>query len=162
MLASTSYHHLTESAAPGEGRGGGIGGGVPARYDYTGRARCTISPWIEIVYAYSLLQLYLGNNSLSNLEVASMLNILNLGTHMYNYHYSNRPAKYAPKVYLGTVQTTATSWNYDSQNTSKPPANQWPQNFGQTSQKGEANYKLKNHFLKLCKLFTLYPNANLM
>ena len=99
---------------------------MPVRYDYTGRARCTISPWIEIVYAYSLLQLYLGNNSLSNLEVASMLNILNLGTHMYNYHYSNRPAKYAPKVYLGTVQATATSWNYDSQTGINYPSI-WPE-----------------------------------
>ncbi len=58
---------------------------------------------------------------------------------MYYYYIGNCTQNYYPKVYMGTTQTVTYYWNFDLQNTSKPPANQWPQNFGQTSQKGEAN-----------------------
>ena len=84
----------------------------------------------------------LGSNPSSNLQVVSQLNLLNLGTATYWFDEQYEIKKYAPKVYLGTSQTIAINWNFDHQNTSKPPANQWPQNFGQTSQKGEANINL--------------------
>ena len=80
-----------------------------------------------------------GTNPLSRIEVVSLLNILKIGKEMLHYNSYNCPERYYPKVYIGTSQTIATGWNRDSQNTSKPPANTWPQNFGQTSQKGEAN-----------------------
>ncbi len=138
MLAPTSYG-VAESATPGSGRGGSVGsGGAPIRYEFTGRGRNTISPWNDATYTYSILQLNLGSNPNSKLQVVSTLNTVNIGIYMYAYNLSNSTSRYYPKVYIGTAQTLGIGWNYDSQNTSKPPANQWPQNFGQTSQKGEA------------------------
>ena len=113
------------------------GGGAPLRYEYTASGRSTISPWNDATFAYSILQLYKGYNPLSKIEVVSSLNLFNQGRAMYYYTLSDCPERYYPKVYIGTSQTIATGWLYDSQNTSKPPANQWPQNFGQTTQKGE-------------------------
>ncbi len=66
---------------------------------------------------------------------------------MYAYSLSNRTERYYPKVYIGTPVTTAKRWNYDdSISPNIPDYNSskigWPQNFGQTSQKGEAfNHK---------------------
>ena len=90
--------------------------------------------------------MYLGYNPLSKIEIVSGLNLFNYAPGSLAYNSGNRTQKYNPKVYIGTLQSTSKEWNYDFQNTSKPPANQWPQNFGQTSQKGEANY-LVLHFL---------------
>ena len=85
------------------------------------------------------MQLYMGSNFMANLEVVSTLNTLNLGRSMFYYGYDINTKKYNPKVYLGTTQTIATNWNSNDDSVQNPPANQWPQNFGQVSQKGEAN-----------------------
>ena len=114
LLAPTSYS-TAESAAPGEGRGGGIGGGAPLRYDYTAPGYCTISPWVNSSCTYSLLQLNLGSNPLSKLEVVSLLNIPSQGHAMYHYNSANRTQKYNPKVYLSTLQSVALQWNRDYQ-----------------------------------------------
>ena len=150
MLAPTSYH-LTESATPGSGRGGAIGGGgEPLRYEYTASGRSTISPWNDATFAYSILQLYKGYNPLSKIEVVSSLNLFNQGRAMYYYNSADRTQKYNPKVYLGTVQTTATIWNYDYQQGITLPEN-WPIN---GPQKGEANI-----FVYLYLIYAIIINA---
>ncbi len=113
----------------------GGSGGAPIRYEFTGRGRKTISPWTNSSYTYSLLQLNLANNPLSNLEVASTLNTLNIGAHMYAYSLSNCTSRYYPKVYIGTAQTLGIDWNFDQQTGINYPSN-WPE---VKPQKGEAN-----------------------
>ena len=80
-----------------------------------------------------------GTNPLSRIEVVSLLNILKIGKEMLHYNYQNCPTKYAPKVYLGTIQNITYNWLYDSQTYAgsiiKKPEN-WPE---KKSQKGEAN-----------------------
>ncbi len=133
-MLTTTNSHTPEDVAPGEGRGG-VGGGAPLRYDYTSRAFCALSPWNQSEFAYSILQLKLGSNFISKLEVVSMLNITSQAYNMYCYSPANRTAKYNPKVYLGTSQTISFFWNYDH---NFGPNLTWPQAF-QGSQKGEAN-----------------------
>ena len=111
---------------------------MPTRYQVTTRARLSFSPWNAPELLYCISQLQIGYNPLSNLQVVSSLNTLSESSLRYHYNYQNCTSRYYPKVYIGTSQTIAAGWNMDLQNTSKPPANQWPQNFGQTSQKGEA------------------------
>ena len=113
----------------------GGSGGAPARYAFTSRGWVALSPWIEIVYAYSLLQLNLGSNPNSRLEVVSTLNTLNLSHEMLHYNYANSLERYYPKVYLGTSQTIARNWNMDLQNIEKYPEI-WPE---KKPQKGENN-----------------------
>ena len=132
-LASTSYR-TTEAATPGSGRGGAIGsGGAPVRYEFTAASFTTISPYIETGYNYGMAQLNLGSNFISKLEVVSGLNAINLGTYTYHYNSNNCTTKYNPKIYLGTFQTIAAGWNYDTQKGINYPSI-WPQN---SSQKGE-------------------------
>ena len=95
--------------------------------------------WTATGSEYTLLQLYLGSNPNSKLEVVSMLNIPSQAYNMYYHNLGDRIDKLNPKIYMGTLQTVARGWILQSNNTSKPPANQWPQNFGQTTQKGEVN-----------------------
>ncbi len=116
----------------------GGSGGAPIRYEFTGRGRNTISPWNDATYTYSILQLNLGSNPISKLEVASALNTVNIGIYMYAYDYTNCTAKYAPKVYIGTPQTLGRGWNFDAQNIENYPSI-WPQSYQQVPQKGEAN-----------------------
>ena len=137
FLLTHTNSHTSEGASPGEGRGGGIGGGAPLRYDYTAPGYCALSPWVNSSYTYSLLQLKLGSNPLSKLEVVSSLNLLSQAINMYFYHSADRTQKYNPKVYIGTSQTIAIQWNYDIQTGINHPSN-WPLN---VSQKGEANKK---------------------
>ena len=132
---TTTNSHTPESAAPGEGRGGGIGsGGEPLRYAFTSRGWVALSPWNDATYTYSILQLYLGYNPISKLEVVSLLNIPSQAHEMYAYNTVNRTAKYNPKVYLGTSQTIAIQWNYDYQKGITLPEI-WPE---VKPQKGEA------------------------
>ena len=142
MLTPTNFH-TSESVAPGEGRGGGIGGGAPLRYAFTSRGWVALSPWNQSEFAYSILQLKLGSNFISKLEVVSSLNLFNQGRAMYYYTLSDCTSRYYPKVYLGTLGTVSywwlcnreTDWILDSNTT---PKLTWPQAF-QDPQKGEAN-----------------------
>ncbi len=86
---------------------------------YTGRGFCGFSPWIHPNYAYSLVQLYLGSNPLSNIEIVSALNSFNIAYGIYYYFYGDRPEKYNPKLYFGTIQSVAKQWNFDQQNPEK-------------------------------------------
>ena len=135
MLASTSYS--TESATPGSGRGG-----VPERYNFTARGRNALNPWNDETYKYSITQLYMGSNFNSNLEVVSALNTFNIGRVMYAYEYGTCLERYYAKVYVATPTSISYRWIYDDfgpENVQKIDPNTWPQNFGQSSQKGEAN-----------------------
>ncbi len=80
---------------------------------YTGRGFCAFSPWLDSSYTYSALQLYLGSNFISRLEVVSALNSFNIGRGMYTYDCINRPQHYNPKIYLSAIQTTSIECNFD-------------------------------------------------
>ena len=138
IICLTHQPHTTvEDVSPGDGRNGGAGqGGEPLRYTFLGRGVIGLSPWSNPSEAYTLGQMYLGYNPLSKIEIVSGLNVFNYASGSLAYNSGNRTQKYNPKVYLGTVQTTATSWNYDSQTGIKYPSI-WPE---VKPQKGEANY----------------------
>ena len=77
----------------------------------------------------------LGSNPSSNLQVVSQLNLLNLGHSTYWFDEQYEIKKYAPKVYLGTLQTIGKNWIIDLQNIENYPSI-WPE---VKPQKGEAN-----------------------
>ena len=142
MLAPTTYP--TEDVSPGNGRGGGGGGAAaPLRYQFTSRGELGISPWVPADKVYGIIRINLGSNPISNLEVVSSLNILSQTTNMYHYYYGYCLQNYAPKLYLGTLQTTAQAWLYDNFNGTETDQiytkNIWPKNYQQDQQKGEAN-----------------------
>ena len=93
------------------------------------------------------MQLYLGYNPLSKLEVVSGLNVFNYASGSFAYNSADRTQKYTPKVYLGTLQSIANWWNHDNQNGTVTDQiytkNIWPKNYQQDSQKGEANISLQ-------------------
>lgn len=67
------------------------------------------------------MQLYLGSNPLSKIEIVFQLNLLSHAIEMYSYS-DTRPSKYNPKIYFGsTLQTISTLWigdkNYRSSTT---------------------------------------------
>ena len=139
MLTPTSYGSAEPTTPGGGGEGGAVGGGAaPLRYGYTGRGRLTFSPWDDPLYEYSLGQHQMGSNSLSKLEVVSSLNCLNIGYYMYHYNTINCTEKYAPKIYINASITVAEGWTWDLNNYVETTLPNWPQNFGQVSQKGEA------------------------
>jgi len=95
------------------------------------RGFCGLSPWVDAVNPNSIIQVTLGSNFISSLEIVSALNSLNLAVNQYHYNFGNCLKKYAPKVYLGTVQTTSIQWNLDNQKglTADPEkSGSWPQN----------------------------------
>ena len=112
--------------------------GAPIRYEFTGRGRNTISPWTNGTYTYSILQLNLGSNPISKLEVASALNTVNIGIYMFGYDTSTYTRKFNLKVYIGTPQTLGRGWNIDTQSGIKFPSI-WPE---KGTQKGCHNYKV--------------------
>ena len=80
-----------------------------------------------------------GYNPLSKIEIVSGLNLFNQGRAMYYYYIGNCTQKYNPKVYLGTSQTIALSWNGNNQTGINYPSI-WPE---VKPQKGEANINNK-------------------
>ena len=150
MLAPTSYT-APESVAVGGGGGSGVGsGGEPLRYGFTSRGFAFLQSWNDASYTYSILQLNLGSNPISKLEVASALNTLNLGRAMFYYGYDINTKKYNPRVYLGTPTTSAYSWNFDQQTGINHPSI-WPE---VKPQKGEANI-----FVYLYLIYAIIINA---
>ncbi|HBD06488.1 MAG TPA: hypothetical protein DCY93_03655, partial [Firmicutes bacterium] len=91
-------------------------GTVNLRNEQTSRGWVSFSPWNEAKYNGSILQLTLGNNFISSLEIVSALNSLNLAHCQYHYNLISCTKKFNPKLYLGTIQTASTNWNYDIQN----------------------------------------------
>ena len=91
---------------------------------------------------YSLLQIANGNNLYHKLEVVSGLNLFNVSTGMCYTNALDRNPKYNIMFILPTLQTLSIRWIYDAENATnqvKIDPKSWPQNFGQTTQKGEAN-----------------------
>ncbi len=88
----------------------------------TGRTSCTskgfiaLAPWFGDYSIYEHSVLNLGTNPNSRLEVVSLINILNISSHLYSYDYNNRAAHFNPKVYMSTVQTSSINWIFDRQN----------------------------------------------
>jgi len=91
-------------------------GSVTTRINLISRGANILSPWNEAGYEYSVLQLNLGNNPNSLLEIVSLINVPNLGRAILYYNYTNCLEKYNPKVYLGAVQSVAYRWNSDRPN----------------------------------------------
>ncbi len=146
LLLAPSHRTEPESVAVGGGGGSGVGsGGEPLRYAFTVRGWGALHPWTDTSYAYSMLQINMGSNPLSRIEVVSGLNLSNQARHMYHYNPNVMPKKYAPKVYLGTPQVLGTGWNSDSQKGINYPSN-WPLN---VSQKGETKMKYNRKYLRL-------------
>ncbi len=101
-------------------------GFVTIRTSFTSRGFMALSPWNEASFSVSALQSYLGSNPISSLEIVSALNSFNLGNRMLQYHYPTRAEKYNPKLYFGTIQTTAEYWNYDLQKDQKNSLGELP------------------------------------
>ncbi len=89
-------------------------GNVNLRNAQTSRGMFALSPWIDGAYYSSVIQLLLGSNPLSKLEVVSALNSFNLGRWEYHFNQSVYPPKYNPKVYLSAVQSVGYAWNTDN------------------------------------------------
>ncbi len=79
----------------------------------------TVSPWNDKIYTYTSGQLLVGSNPISKIEIVSSLNSFNIARYMYEFHYPTRLEKHNPKVYLGTVQSVAVTWNGDTQDPQK-------------------------------------------
>ena len=140
LLASTSYGSAEPTTPGGGGEGGAVGGGgEPLRYAFTARGWNALSPWNDNEYAYSLLQINMGSNPLSKLQVASALNVNNYAQHWLYHNESNRSLKYYPMIYLGTATTEANGWTYETKNGSNLVISNWPNSYQNSSQKGEAN-----------------------
>ncbi len=106
------------------------------------RGHIGFSSWNISSEEYSIGMINKGNNPLTKIEVASMLNIANQTAEMLFYNQENCPEKYAPKVYFSTLQTIATNWIYNDEDSWKNTQKMdWPQAF-QGGQKGEANILL--------------------
>ncbi len=115
MLYSFSTF-LNSAISPGQSNLTDNMGTVTTRNRLTSRGFCALSPWNGSGYEYSVLQIKLGSNPLSKIEIVSLLNLSNNGFQMYHYNYVNCTKKYNPKVYLGAVQSVTTAWQVDLQN----------------------------------------------
>ncbi len=114
-------------------------GTVTIRTSLTSQGFIGLSPWGGDNSPHDFSALNLGNNSNSKLEVVSLLNCLNTADRMLHYNYYNCPERYYPKVYLGTVQSVAYGWNWDTQTGQKnslgnlpgeaQKSGSWPQYF---------------------------------
>ncbi len=103
------------------------------RRGYAARGILGQSPWVIGDYKHSAVQINLGNNFISLLEIVSSLNLFNLARYYYLFNYETCALKYNPKVYLGTIQTSSKEWNYDRDYSRK--------NLGPDGQKsGSCNY----------------------
>ncbi len=90
-------------------------GQVTNRNNLTSRGTIPLGAWINPNSTYMLLQLILGSNPSSKLEVVSALNSFNISDRMLQYYHASFYEKYNPKIYLGAVQSVAEKWNQDLQ-----------------------------------------------
>jgi len=85
-----------------------------ARSSLTSQGYLAISPWNDASLIYATSQINLGNNPISSLEIVSALNSFNLACWQYHLNYTCCYQKYNPKVYFGTIQTSAIGWQFDN------------------------------------------------
>ncbi len=90
-------------------------GKVTSRTSQTSRAVDGMTAWINPDSTYSVFQLNIGSNPNSKLEIVSALNSFNLANRMFQFYYPSFISKYNPKVYFGTIQSVADSWQNDVQ-----------------------------------------------
>ncbi len=91
-------------------------GSVTIRNGLTSHGFLAFCAWIDSRYFGTILQMNLGSNPISKLEVVSALNSFNIAKNQYQSDYVDCAPKYNPKVYLGAVQSVVSGWNYDRQN----------------------------------------------
>lgn len=75
-----------------------------------------LSPWINTGCLNSVVQILLGTNSISILEVVSLLNITSISHYFIDYSNSLRSPKYNPRIYLGALSSVAETWNNNMNN----------------------------------------------
>ncbi len=93
-------------------------GSVNLRTSRASKGFMALSTWTGSGSIYSLA-INLGNNSMTRIEIVSLLNCLNLGRDIFHYNFYNCLQKYNPKVYFGAIQTVTDDWNYDKQDPAK-------------------------------------------
>lgn len=97
---------------------------------YTSKGMDAFTPWKNPANMYSELQLYLGYNPISKLEVVSLVNLFNLSHYSLSYYEPTRTSRYYPKIYLGLLSTTSADWLMDHQNGGNITLSRWPESFG--------------------------------
>lgn len=103
--------------------------GISARTTYTARGWNALTSWDDDKYTYSQMQLYLGTNPISLLEVVSLLNINNISSYMFTYNDQVRPPKYNPIMNLGVINTSAIMWNIDLETGQNKKEIPWPESY---------------------------------
>lgn len=101
-------------------------GDISVRSGNTANAAC-ISPWNLSTHKYAIAQINNGTNPNTNLEIASMLNINNTNREMIYYSLSNRPSKYNPKIFIGTINSQSPSWAREYATNSYLSISRWPE-----------------------------------
>jgi len=86
---------------------------VKVRSSFTASGTLALAPYLKNSTYYENVNINLGSNPISKLEVVSSLNSFDLTYLQYHYNNGNCTSKYNPKVYLGTVQTAALNWNFE-------------------------------------------------
>ena len=102
-----------------------------------------LQSWCVSKFEYSILQIALGSNPISKLEVVSAPNVLSYAVNSLFYSTKEDTAKYNPMVYLGTISATSSGWIYDGQdatNQVKIDPKNWPNSYQANTQKGEYNF----------------------
>lgn len=56
-----------------------------------------------------------------------MLNVNNISMYIFQYYSLQFPARYYPKVYIGTKNTLSSNWQQDHQNGGNITLSQWPE-----------------------------------
>ncbi len=90
-------------------------GSVTSRNGLTSKSYIGFAAWVPVQHGYNISQINLGSNSISKLEIVSSLNLFNIAHFMYHFNYNSCLQKYAPKIYLGTVQSASANWNSELQ-----------------------------------------------
>ncbi len=88
---------------------------VKVRSSFTASGTLAIAPYKLVNTYYEIVNINLGSNFISKLEVVSALNSFNLANSEYHFYCDNCIPKYNPKIYLGTVQSASVNWNMDVQ-----------------------------------------------
>lgn len=94
---------------------------------YTARAGNSFSPWNDTSTTYTLGQVLISYNSLSNLQVASMLNVFDQATYNWHYNKDNCINRFYPKLYLGPQITYSQGWNYNNDFGAVLNISRWPE-----------------------------------
>lgn len=74
---------------------------------------------------YGIAQLNNGNQSISQLELVSMISLKNIGQRVMEYYPTGSiSTKYNPKIYISTQNTIAVDWQKEYET---PSLSTWPE-----------------------------------